>query len=386
VARNRRVARLVPPPREPPAPEPTPKRSASVVRITESALATATAHRTKPYQIELPQFPPGVLPNDGHQMAADEALTDTLSWANTQFYSGVVEEGMTFLGYPVLAVMLQRPEYRVMAEEISSEMVREWIELKATGEDDRSEKIKEIGDEMRRLHVREVFGQAAFIDAAMGRAHIYLDTGDGDDRDELKTTVGDGSSVGSGAKINPEKRLIGIRTVEPIWSYPLHYNSIDPLSPDFYAPKIWAVMGKEIHHTRFLTLVGRPVPDILKPAYAFGGLSLTQMAKPYVENWLRTRQAVSDLIYNFSVMVLSTDGERRVDRQQPAAVLQPDPQQPRRHGGQQGHRGPQERCRPDRRPGRLAGPVARAFGIGEPDPDRQAARHSAGRIERHLRG
>jgi phage-related protein (TIGR01555 family) len=307
VARNRRVARLVPPPREPPAPEPTPKRSASVVRITESALATATAHRTKPYQIELPQFPPGVLPNDGHQMAADEALTDTLSWANTQFYSGVVEEGMTFLGYPVLAVMLQRPEYRVMAEEISSEMVREWIELKATGEDDRSEKIKEIGDEMRRLHVREVFGQAAFIDAAMGRAHIYLDTGDGDDRDELKTTVGDGSSVGSGAKINPEKRLIGIRTVEPIWSYPLHYNSIDPLSPDFYAPKIWAVMGKEIHHTRFLTLVGRPVPDILKPAYAFGGLSLTQMAKPYVENWLRTRQAVSDLIYNFSVMVLSTD-------------------------------------------------------------------------------
>ena len=49
------------------------------------------------------------------------------------------------------------------------------------------------------------------------------------------------------------------------------------------------------------------MPDILKPAYNFGGVSLSQMLKPYVDNWLRTRQAVSDLLYAFTVFVLSTD-------------------------------------------------------------------------------
>jgi hypothetical protein len=45
----------------------------------------------------------------------------------------------------------------------------------------------------------------------------------------------------------------------------------------------------------------------LKPAYAFSGLSLLQMMKPYVDNWLRTRQSVSDLIHSFTVWVLKTD-------------------------------------------------------------------------------
>ena len=43
------------------------------------------------------------------------------------------------------------------------------------------------------------------------------------------------------------------------------------------------------------------------PAYAFGGLSMTQMMKPYVDNWLQTRQSVNDIIQNFSTSVLKTD-------------------------------------------------------------------------------
>jgi hypothetical protein len=66
-------------------------------------------------------------------------------------------------------------------------------------------------------------------------------------------------------------------------------------------------MGKRVHASRLLTFVGRPVPDILKPAYGFGGLSLNQIARPYVDNWLQTRQSVNDIIHAFSVMVLMTD-------------------------------------------------------------------------------
>ncbi|GJH08447.1 hypothetical protein CBA19CS11_06435 [Caballeronia novacaledonica] len=64
---------------------------------------------------------------------------------------------------------------------------------------------------------------------------------------------------------------------------------------------------RQVHASRLLTFVSSPVPDMLKPTYAFGGLSLSQIAKPYVDNWLRTRQSVSDLLHSFSTMVLKTN-------------------------------------------------------------------------------
>src|SRR5262249_37704416 len=95
--------------------------------------------------------------------------------------------------------------------------------------------------------------------------------------------------------------------IEPLWTYPGNYNSTNPLAEDFYRPRSWYVMNREVHASRLLTFVSRPLPDLLKPAYAFGGLSLSQIAKPYVDNWLRTRQSVSDLLHSFSTMVLKTN-------------------------------------------------------------------------------
>jgi uncharacterized protein len=81
---------------------------------------------------------------------------------------------------------------------------------------------------------------------------------------------------------------------------PTTFNTTDPLRPDFYRPNAWNVMGQGVHDSRMLTFIGRPVPDILKPFYAYGGLSVVQMAKPYVDNWVRTRESVSDLLASFS--------------------------------------------------------------------------------------
>jgi hypothetical protein len=63
-------------------------------------------------------------------------------------------------------------------------------------------------------------------------------------------------------------------------------------NPDFYRPTVWFVMAKKVHASRFLQFCSFPVPDILKPAYLFGGVSLLQMIKPYVDNWLESRQDV----------------------------------------------------------------------------------------------
>lgn len=252
----------------------------------------------------------GVVPADAPTMAKDESITAPMAWAAGAVYSGAFWEGVTFLGYPYLAELAQRPEYRVISETIATEMTRKWIKLQATsGEgdgEDKTEKIKLLEAAMDRLKVREAFRELVEQDGFFGRSHLYLDLGTTDDRDELRTPIGDGSNDISKSKVG-RGALKRIKTVEAVWCYPSTYNSNDPLKPDWYNPETWFVQGKELHVSRLLTFVGREVPDLLKPAYAFGGLSLSQMAKPYVDNWLQTRQSVSDLISAFSVMILGTE-------------------------------------------------------------------------------
>ena len=250
--------------------------------------------------------PPGVLPA-GHKLAMDEAVASTGAWAGGWAGWGAFAEGITFLGYPYLAELAQRPEYRVISEVIATEMTRKWIKLKSKsqeGGDD--ERIAELGDYLDNLKVRDAFCKVCELDGFFGRSHLYVDTGDGDNSDELKLSIGNGRNEVSQAKLK-EGCLKRLQVIEPVWTYPTNYNASDPLKPTWYEPETWFVMGKQVHSTRLLTFVGREVPDLFKPAYSFGGLSLSQMAKPYVDNWLRTRQAVADIIKSFTVFVLCTD-------------------------------------------------------------------------------
>lgn len=254
---------------------------------------------------KLPDVLPGVVPAGSATMATDSDISGAYAWAN----SGMFNEGMGFLGYPYLSELSQRPEYRRIAETIAKEMTRKWMKLISvgSGDDGKTEKLKQLEAAMKKLKVQSAFRKAAELDSYFGRAHIYLDTGDSDDAEELKTTIGNGNSKLTKVKISPKHPLKRVSVIEPVWTYPNAYNSSDPLKSDYFNPVSWFVQGKLIHSTRLLSFVGRPVPDLLKPAYSFGGLAMSQMAKPYVDNWLRTRQAVSDLIYSFSTQVLSTD-------------------------------------------------------------------------------
>jgi len=274
-------------------------------KIDDIVIARAKTPRT-PAEVFAPALPPpGVVPANV-KMAFDDATVQTLTWAQTGLAS-VWQEGLTFLGYPYLSELSQRPEYRRASEIISTEMTRKWVKFVATGEDDKTDKITKIEAEFKRLKVREAFQQVAAMDGFMGRAHLYLDTGATDDRTEILTPLGNGSDKASKAKVNQKSPLHRVKMIEPIWTYPSQYNSTDPLRSDWYKPTSWFVMGKEIHASRLLTFIGREVPDLLKPAYSFGGLALSQMLKPYVDNWLNIRQAVADIVQAFSVFVLKTD-------------------------------------------------------------------------------
>lgn len=245
----------------------------------------------------MPKPPERVVPKDAPIVAMDEAFGQAFYNPNNYGFAS----GQGWLGYPYLAELTQRPEFRRISEVQAREMTRKWIKLISTGTEDKTDKIKKLEEALKRLKVQDLFRRAAEQDGFFGRSQIYIDLGDETNEAELKTPlIVDAAKIAKGG-------LKAFRVIEPIWSYPAYYNSTDPLHPAYFKPTSWFIMAREVHSSRLLTFVGREMPDLLKPAYSFGGLSLSQMALPYVDNWLRTRQSVSNLIHSFSVMVLKTN-------------------------------------------------------------------------------
>lgn len=240
------------------------------------------------YSLDFPALPDGVKPNG---IAMDSSPLGNFG-ADCFFGTG-------FIGYPRLAELAQISEYRSVSETTANEMTRQWIEIKSAGEEDNSEAIRQIEECCERLNVRDVFRKAVETDGLFGRGQILVQIKDHDGKlaNPLLLTE---KTIAKGS-------LKALVNIEPMWTTPAPYNAVDPTLPDFYKPKAWYVMAQEIHASRLFTLISRPVPDMLKPAYNFGGVSMTQLMMPYVERWLRTVDSVSDLLHSFSLSGIKTD-------------------------------------------------------------------------------
>lgn len=289
--------------RRTPAKPPVERRPLGYAALAGLGPATSKTDQGPAMPFRAAQPPPGVLPAGVVPMAMDDSLSDLYSYANTYGggYGNPYSSGYAWMGYPALAQLAQQPEYRKIVGVLAQEMTRKWIRLHTSGGVDLTDKLRKLDEALKKFGVQDLFRRAAETDGYFGRAQIYIDTGVGDDTDLLKVPL------------IQDKRFLkrgGLRRLtllEPIWTYPGAYNASDPLGRDFFHPTFWYVNSKQIHESRLLTLIGRPVPDLLKPSYAFGGLSLSQIAKPAIDNFLRTRQAVSDLIHSFSVSGIKVD-------------------------------------------------------------------------------
>ena len=284
---------------------PSPQQKEQISRLFSVALAQAPKGKVKPgYERELEPYQPwpGVIPD------AEKKQALAMDSTPYNYINGVYgSTDLFFPGYQVLAEMAQLPEYRKLSEIIAKEMTRKWIALTYAGDDDQAEKLAAIEAEFKRLDLQALFRRMAELDGLFGRGQLYIDVnkpGGGaarDDYNELQTPlVLDPRKITKGS-------LNGFTAVEPMWTYPAQYNASDPLDPAFYRPHAWYVMGKTVHRSRLLRFVSREVPDILKPAYNFGGLSLTQISRPYVDHWLRTRDSVSDIVHSFSTSGILTN-------------------------------------------------------------------------------
>lgn len=269
-------------------------------KITQMHLDSASvANDEKPYA-EFKRYEPlpGVIPEAKKEatLAMDATPYDVLnSMSIGTEYSG-------FRGYPILAAMSQQVEYANMHTIMADEMTRNWIEVKSKKDGDPD--IKAMEEALVKYDIKRLIHEAVRQDSEYGVAHIFIDVG-ADEIENEKPLFLDPRKITKGS-------LKNFKIVDPNWVYPAMYNSNKPLRPDFYKPQAWFVMGDTVHESRFIDIVTRPVPDILKPSYNFGGLSLTQLMEDYVVDWRDAKKNVIKILRTLRMRALKTDMDARL--------------------------------------------------------------------------
>lgn len=253
-----------------------------------------------PREFKAPDIFPGVVPRgrkgDDYVALDSQEMAPFYAYANGSNFCG-----LGFPGYAYLAQLAQITEYRNPFETISQEMTRRWIKFTTQGDGDKADKIRELTDAFEFYKVRDNFKKMAEQDGSFGRAQLFVKIkGQEDDKKRQLPLLTDPRTI-------PRDSLLGFKPIEAIWTTPSAYNSQDPTRDDFMRPQSWYVLGKKTHQSRLLTFISREVPDLLKPSYNFGGLAMSQLMEPYVNQWLRTRNSVSNLLHSFSISVLKTD-------------------------------------------------------------------------------
>lgn len=281
------------------------------MKISSEATSMYQSNVLQRKQIQESYQPPLTLgkPKNGDALAMDSCPSTFYEFVSNSSLSSLGLFGSAeFIGYASLSNLMQDGLLRIGPDIMSEEMTRKWIEFSLAGEsqeDKEKEKsiIEEIESEFTRLKVREIFRQAEFLNEFFGGCIVYIDTGDSDDENELKTPL-------ALDKVKIEKgSLINLQVVEPVNVYPGIYNSDNPLKKDYFQPDTWFVLGKEVHKSRVLHFKANNPPLLLKPAYNFFGIPPVQMALDYVAKFTESREAAARLLTKFSLTNLSTNME-----------------------------------------------------------------------------
>lgn len=101
----------------------------------------------------------------------------------------------------------------------------------------------------------------------------------------------------------------GISQIDPYWITPELGGeaAANPSAPDFYEPTWWRINGKRVHRTHLVIFRNGNLPDILKPAYLYGGLPVPQLISERVYAAERTANEAPMLAMTKRLTVLKCD-------------------------------------------------------------------------------
>ena len=202
----------------------------------------------------------------------------------------------SFVGYGVLQQIAQQGLIRACIQTVSDDLSRKWIKI--DGCDD-PQKLEIIENELKKLHITDLFHKAVTTTGYMGGAFIFIDTGEDDLT--LPLAINDLSAeLKEGSKVK-------FVVVDPVNVSPIEYNCINPLRDDYMQPRMWQVLGKRVHASRLLPFVENQPPMLLKPNYNFLGIPQAQILWDYVMHFNQTRASTARLLEKISLLVVQTD-------------------------------------------------------------------------------
>lgn len=202
----------------------------------------------------------------------------------------------SFVGYGVLQQIAQQGLIRACIQTVSDDLSRKWIKVDGCKD---PQKLEIIENELKKLHIKDLFHKAVTTTGYMGGAFIFIDTGEDDLT--LPLAINDLSAeLKEGSKVK-------FVVVDPVNVSPIEYNCINPLRDDYMQPRIWQVLGKRVHASRLLSFVENQPPMLLKPNYNFLGIPQAQILWDYVMHFNQTRASTARLLDKISLLVVQTD-------------------------------------------------------------------------------
>lgn len=240
------------------------------------------------------------------RMAMDGALADAGVYE-------VIRDGFDgaafwprFMGYGALQNIAQDGLIRACVETVADDMTRAWIELKRQGEarDRRSTPHTgpvELARAAEKARLQAVFHEAAELVGYEGGAFVFIDTGARPE--DLAAPLNISPYSAELRKGFPLRFTV----VDPVNVFPGDYDSLSPLSPDYFRPRWWWVLGQRVHASRLIRLAANEVPALIRPAYNFLGIPQAQILWDYVRHFQECREASARLLTKFSLTVLKTD-------------------------------------------------------------------------------
>lgn len=109
----------------------------------------------------------------------------------------------------------------------------------------------------------------------------------------------------------------GISQIDPYWMSPILSGSAsgDPSAMDFYEPTYWNINGRQYHKSHLIIFKGDEIPDILKPTYFYGGLSIPQKIYERVYAAERTANEAPQLAMSKRTSIYKMDLEEIAQKQ-----------------------------------------------------------------------
>lgn len=212
--------------------------------------------------------------------------------------------GQGFIGYQTCAIIAQHWLVDKACTMPAKDAVRTWFEIKINeGTNIPPEVLTFMRQRDKDMKLAETLVQFVRMSRVFG-IRIALPVVEYDDPMALEKPFNiDGVKPGS---------YKGISQIDPYWITPLldADAASNPASIHFYEPTWWVVNGRKIHRTHLVITRPNEVPDVMKPAYLYGGVSVPQKIYERVYAAERTANEAPLLAMTKRSTVIHTDIEQ----------------------------------------------------------------------------